>query len=112
MKTTTNITKVVEYNGITILRTNVCLATQALKHKNPMAWVFYDGTSPSSYKSLKSAKESVDRLADKYQWQNATDFKGNYWTRGTVGGRFEAITLTEQEWRARRSACQANNFGN
>lgn len=105
-------TKTVEHNGITILRTDVCLKTQAWKHKNPMAWVFYDGTSPLPYKSLKAAKEAIDRLANKYQWKNAMDFNGNYWTRGPVDGRFDNITLTEQEWRARRPACEANNYGN
>jgi hypothetical protein len=102
----------VEHNGITILRTNVCKATQAWKHKNPMAWVFYDGTSPISFKSLKSAKEAVERYATKYSFSNSTDFKGNYWTRGPVNGRFDVITLTEQEWRARQPVCRANNWGN
>ena len=105
-------TKTVEHNGITIRRTNVCLATQAWKHKNPMAWVVYDGTSPLSFKSLKSAQEAVERLATKYSFKNATDFKGNYWTRGPVDGRFDSITLTEQEWRARQPVCRAANWGN
>lgn len=105
------ILKTVEYNGITILYADIVLRTQAHKHKNPMAWVIYDGTSPNSYKSLKAAKEAVDRLATKYSFQNATDFRGNFWTRGPVNGRFDSITLTEQEWRARRPVCLAANGG-
>ena len=105
-------TKTVEHNGITILYCDVVRRTQAHKHKNPMAWVIYDGPTPFSFKSLKAAKQAVDSLVTKYSFQNKTDYHGNFWTRGPVDGRFDEITLTEEEWRARQPVCRAANWGN
>ena len=94
--------KTVDHNGITISRTNVCTNSQALKHDNPMMWVYVDNGSSLPFKTLKAAKEAIDRK----EMRVFTDMNCGYFMYAIVDGQFDTVVITEQEWRARRDAAR------